>query len=66
MIAVVVAMIAAALGLSRSTARPVKSGQRAANRTLVPSYPSCRPAARIAGGTNIDAGSSRVRDRSPP
>jgi len=36
----------------------------------VPSYPSCQPPAsglaRIAGGTNIDAGSSRVRDRSPP
>ncbi len=36
----------------------------------VPSYPSCRPLAsglaRIAGGTNIDVGLSRVRDRSPP
>ncbi len=66
MITVIAAMIAAALGFSRLAPRPTVPGREASNRTLVLSYPSCRPAARIASGTNIDAGLSRVRDRSPP
>ena len=59
MIGAIVALTVAAL-----------AGIATTNRTPGLSYPSHQPPAsgsvRIASGTNIDAGNSRIRDRSPP